>query len=123
MYLYIIYLYYIFFFFSSRRRHTRYIGDWSSDVCSSDLSVSAACSGARNSRKPAGRSRAGSKSGGAELTATMRFEKGRGTSAGFGLVVAVAIVEVSPFRCEFERKPAGELEAQFEGQPAETRNL
>src|SRR5437763_16942638 len=25
------------FIFSSRRRHTRYIGDWSSDVCSSDL--------------------------------------------------------------------------------------
>src|SRR6202162_64089 len=25
------------FFFSSRRRHTRYRGDWSSDVCSSDL--------------------------------------------------------------------------------------
>src|ERR1017187_10757090 len=24
-------------FFSSRRRHTIYIGDWSSDVCSSDL--------------------------------------------------------------------------------------
>src|SRR5437764_10808402 len=24
-------------FISSRRRHTRYIGDWSSDVCSSDL--------------------------------------------------------------------------------------
>src|SRR5437764_15258129 len=30
------------FFFSSRRRHTRYIGDWSSDVCSSDLKRSAA---------------------------------------------------------------------------------
>src|SRR5437879_8444025 len=28
-----------FFFFSSRRRHTRYIGDWSSDVCSSDLAL------------------------------------------------------------------------------------
>src|SRR3712207_8907835 len=28
---------YIFFFFSSRRRHTRYWRDWSSDVCSSDL--------------------------------------------------------------------------------------
>src|SRR5256885_10537944 len=28
-----------FFFFSSRRRHTRLQGDWSSDVCSSDLSV------------------------------------------------------------------------------------
>src|SRR5207248_6290090 len=26
------------FFFSSRRRHTRSYGDWSSDVCSSDLS-------------------------------------------------------------------------------------
>ena len=25
------------FFFSSRRRHTRWSGDWSSDVCSSDL--------------------------------------------------------------------------------------
>src|SRR5437762_11614773 len=30
-------LIFVCFFFSSRRRHTRYIGDWSSDVCSSDL--------------------------------------------------------------------------------------
>src|SRR2546426_3127207 len=29
--------YVVFFFFSSRRRHTRLQGDWSSDVCSSDL--------------------------------------------------------------------------------------
>src|SRR5476651_2348154 len=29
---------FFFFFFSSRRRHTRYWRDWSSDVCSSDLS-------------------------------------------------------------------------------------
>src|SRR5690348_12247975 len=29
------------FFFSSRRRHTRWTGDWSSDVCSSDLTRSA----------------------------------------------------------------------------------
>src|SRR5205807_3966825 len=28
------------FFFSSRRRHTRLQGDWSSDVCSSDLGSS-----------------------------------------------------------------------------------
>src|SRR5688500_20395039 len=27
------------FFFSSRRRHTRLQGDWSSDVCSSDLNA------------------------------------------------------------------------------------
>src|SRR6266566_5465957 len=31
--------YCFFFFFSSRRRHTRLQGDWSSDVCSSDLQV------------------------------------------------------------------------------------
>src|SRR5256885_9602806 len=42
----------VFFFFSSRRRHTRLQGDWSSDVCSSDLprggacGVCAACAGA-----------------------------------------------------------------------------
>src|SRR5262249_57998217 len=28
------------FFFSSRRRHTRLVSDWSSDVCSSDLMMS-----------------------------------------------------------------------------------
>src|SRR5437763_10364915 len=39
----------IFFFFSSRRRHTRYIGDWSSDVCSSDLGDK------RKELRPAGR--------------------------------------------------------------------
>src|SRR5262245_64278747 len=32
----------IFFFFSSRRRHTRCLSDWSSDVCSSDLAPSTA---------------------------------------------------------------------------------
>src|SRR5256885_12609397 len=30
------------FFFSSRRRHTRLQGDWSSDVCSSDLRLAGA---------------------------------------------------------------------------------
>src|SRR3989337_3400272 len=29
-----------FFVFSSRRRHTRFYRDWSSDVCSSDLDIS-----------------------------------------------------------------------------------
>src|ERR1039457_6852724 len=32
-----IYTFSFCFFFSSRRRHTRLQGDWSSDVCSSDL--------------------------------------------------------------------------------------
>src|SRR5690349_22455413 len=31
------FLFCFFFFFSSRRRHTRSLRDWSSDVCSSDL--------------------------------------------------------------------------------------
>src|SRR5438132_9625761 len=31
------------FFFSSRRRHTRSLCDWSSDVCSSDLIAFSAC--------------------------------------------------------------------------------
>src|SRR2546430_8863031 len=32
----------VFFFFSSRRRHTRFDCDWSSDVCSSDLAAAGA---------------------------------------------------------------------------------
>src|SRR5205814_3811949 len=38
--------YCLFFFFSSRRRHTRCLSDWSSDVCSSDLIRPAATDGA-----------------------------------------------------------------------------
>src|SRR5262245_64316639 len=34
---------YFYFFFSSRRRHTRCLSDWSSDVCSSDLSEAGDC--------------------------------------------------------------------------------
>src|SRR5207248_5466737 len=41
----IVYLFFFFFFFSSRRRHTRSYGDWSSDVCSSDLLLVAPLSG------------------------------------------------------------------------------
>src|SRR5438046_10404358 len=37
-----------FFFFSSRRRHTRLVSDWSSDVCSSDLPRRAAVRGTTN---------------------------------------------------------------------------
>src|SRR2546430_12145551 len=41
------------FFFSSRRRHTRFDCDWSSDVCSSDL----ICFSSKNSRDPVDRFR------------------------------------------------------------------
>src|SRR5258705_4631573 len=40
-----------FFFFSSRRRHTRCLSDWSSDVCSSDLNVDACGSPGRDCQR------------------------------------------------------------------------
>src|SRR2546430_6788119 len=40
---------YSFFFFSSRRRHTRFDCDWSSDVCSSDLGTGSRQSAAARS--------------------------------------------------------------------------
>src|SRR5436309_16131253 len=45
------------FFFSSRRRHTRFSRDWSSDVCSSDLREEAAV------REPDGADRPGPRLG------------------------------------------------------------
>src|SRR5205814_7078447 len=35
----LVFCFFFFFFFSSRRRHTRCLSDWSSDVCSSDLAA------------------------------------------------------------------------------------
>src|SRR5258707_7033151 len=43
--------YFVFFFFSSRRRHTRYWRDWSSDVCSSDLRLRLVRERGRGSRQ------------------------------------------------------------------------
>src|SRR5689334_24663898 len=40
-FVFIYIFFFFFFFFSSRRRHTRWNCDWSSDVCSSDLSIAA----------------------------------------------------------------------------------
>src|SRR6266487_5329452 len=52
---YSICFFFFFFFFSSRRRHTRWTGDWSSDVCSSDLRLPAAARGAGRRRARLGR--------------------------------------------------------------------
>src|SRR5205807_3908917 len=52
------YVYVFVFFFSSRRRHTRLQGDWSSDVCSSDLSLEDSGAGFGYCADPARRSRA-----------------------------------------------------------------
>src|SRR5437899_6360022 len=40
------------FFFSSRRRHTRCLSDWSSDVCSSDLAEPAVANAQFDSDEP-----------------------------------------------------------------------
>src|SRR3712207_4799816 len=42
----------MYFFFSSRRRHTRYWRDWSSDVCSSDLMLTEGLDAAVNRGEP-----------------------------------------------------------------------
>src|ERR1022692_178655 len=42
---FILWFFLFFFFFSSRRRHTRLQGDWSSDVCSSDLKAHQSAAG------------------------------------------------------------------------------
>src|SRR5438046_9136402 len=47
--------YFFFFFFSSRRRHTRLVSDWSSDVCSSDLTARTALGNDPTSRRACSR--------------------------------------------------------------------
>src|SRR5690348_1143080 len=51
---------FFFFFFSSRRRHTRWTGDWSSDVCSSDLGLPPAVALQQQRGAPTTRSSVGS---------------------------------------------------------------
>src|SRR5690606_39382364 len=46
------------FFFSSRRRHTRFSRDWSSDVCSSDLGGRSGTAGWKTACCPSPRRRA-----------------------------------------------------------------
>src|SRR5439155_14993484 len=64
------------FFFSSRRRHTRWPRDWSSDVCSSDLSAD----GALVRLKDVGRSELGAES----YTTDLRYNAH--DSVGFGVL-------------------------------------
>src|SRR5256885_8820093 len=70
----------VFFFFSSRRRHTRLQGDWSSDVCSSDLRTF------RNFEK----ARAGLPTGGL-MTLRIFMEIGRASGRERGEMSVVAV--------------------------------
>src|SRR5262245_64326505 len=51
VFFFVLCFFFFIFFFSSRRRHTRCLSDWSSDVCSSDLSPAASGSSALNARR------------------------------------------------------------------------
>src|SRR6266511_4794309 len=84
-----------FFFFSSRRRHTRFSRDWSSDVCSSDL---------------AGCNRGGSAVG---VDCRRRGRGAGGVLAMRDLEVAVRGVVVAdqaePVRTDCDRAPAADI--------------
>src|SRR6266487_4894377 len=75
----------LFFFFSSRRRHTRWTGDWSSDVCSSDL---VAGRGGQRGQGQAGGDRRGG--GGHGDHGVLRHAIASGSSGGRAVTAAVA---------------------------------
>src|SRR5690606_40900775 len=70
----------------SRRRHTRFSRDWSSDVCSSDLGVGSATFHPEASRV------ARLASGGRFGTAQSTFQVGGNTGSALGPLLAAAIV-------------------------------
>src|SRR5205807_4837265 len=85
----------ILFFFSSRRRHTRLQGDWSSDVCSSDLSTRFGGAAARSRQGPGGPRRGGGGAG-----RTRRVHLGcRGQVRRIGRRVARGAVEIGRASC------------------------
>src|SRR5262245_65783589 len=63
-----MFLFLLFFFFSSRRRHTRCLSDWSSDVCSSDLDLTLVTVTSGN---------AGMGGGGGDMTAMTKGDAGK----------------------------------------------
>src|SRR6266403_3778630 len=87
------------FFFSSRRRHTRSLRDWSSDVCSSDLGemLGRGGRGPRRCRRRTGRQRDAAAA--AELLAGLNRGATRGADrrehrTAFGTVPALCTVVV-----------------------------
>src|SRR2546426_6100933 len=85
----------MFFFFSSRRRHTRLQGDWSSDVCSSDLICS----------RPVWRSLS------EELRLMIRTN--RLSAALLGLVLAAAACNNDQLNRPFANTPVDEMFARY----------
>src|SRR5947207_10967571 len=67
------------FFFSSRRRHTRSLCDWSSDVCSSDLIVVVNRGFVPEGRQDPKTRAEGQPSGVIDTVGAMRWPEARGT--------------------------------------------
>src|SRR6266446_5712492 len=78
------FFYFFFFFFSSRRRHTRLQGDWSSDVCSSDLANTSPASWGTSRRTFGGRSGARTRRGSTTSPSVVFRVGGRAGGAGGG---------------------------------------
>src|SRR5205814_6056047 len=99
-----------FFFFSSRRRHTRCLSDWSSDVCSSDLGRVA---------EPAldfvGQRDGDDQLGGGGVPALSHRERGGNVVAGMGRFLGqISVVIVQVTRSE-ERRVGKECRSRWTG--------
>src|SRR3712207_8387993 len=111
------------FFFSSKRRHTRYWRDWSSDVCSSDLASGAAIT--RYVVQGAGRTvQVGADQRSVNMTGltngeTYRFEvhavnaKGDGPSRTSNAVRPTAEVPDPPAAVEAQARPDGTVRVSW----------
>src|SRR5256886_10257583 len=92
----------LFFFFSSRRRHTRFDCDWSSDVCSSDLGV--------RGRRPA---RGHEVPGPGELGGGDRATEGGAGGFGGGEMRALVLVVVLSIGRSEERRVGKECRSRW----------
>src|SRR5690606_390750 len=83
-----------FFFFSSRRRHTRFSRDWSSDVCSSDLTIADTAATTVYVRNSKGQTEEATATSGKVTVATGHATEGEIVSVTYQTEVAGDIVEL-----------------------------
>src|SRR5437588_7278219 len=88
------------FFFSSRRRHTRSLCDWSSDLCSSDLQGAGTGGGSPRGGPPA---RSQDPTTSFLTAATLIYAIGAGITAAAGTRLALQWILVKGFKVEIGR--------------------
>src|SRR5260370_40823849 len=90
----------VFFFFSSRRRHTRFKCDWSSDVCSSDLDLTTRRYGARSASKAEARDVTDGSNGAGPLDGLRLIDFGQYLAGPFGPMIladlGMDVIKVEP---------------------------